>query len=72
MPYKKLPRSFYLRPTLIVAKDLLGKYFVRKLGKRTLVGKIVEVEAYLGRKDPASHTHRGKTKRNEVMFKKGG
>jgi len=72
MLYKKLPRSFYLRPTLIVAKDLLGKYFVRKLGKQTLVGKIVEVEAYLGEKDPASHTYRGKTKRNEVMFKKGG
>lgn len=72
MPYKKLPRSFYLRPTLTVAKNLLGKYFVRTLGKQTLVGKIVEVEAYLGKKDPASHTYRGKTKRNEVMFKKGG
>ena len=70
--FKRLPRSFYLRPTLIVAKNLLGKYFVRTLGKQTLVGKIVEVEAYLGEKDPASHTYRGKTKRNEVMFKKGG
>ena len=70
--FKRLPRSFYLRPTLIVAKYLLGKYFVRTLGKQTLVGKIVEVEAYLGEKDPASHTYRGKTKRNEVMFKKGG
>ena len=68
----KLPRSFYLRATLIVAKDLLGKYFVRKSSNQTLVGKIVEVEAYLGEKDPASHTYRGQTKRNEVMFKKGG
>lgn len=68
----KLPRSFYLRATLTVAKDLLGKYFVRKLNNQTLVGKIVEVEAYLGEKDPASHTYRGQTKRNEVMFKEGG
>ena len=69
---KKLPHSFYLRPTLTVAKDLLGKYLVRKLGKKTLIGKIVEVEAYLGEKDPASHAYHGKTKRNEVMFRSGG
>jgi DNA-3-methyladenine glycosylase len=68
----KLPRSFYLRPTLTVAQDLLGKYFVRKSDGESLTGMIVEVEAYLGLKDPASHTYRGKTKRNEVMFKKGG
>ncbi len=69
---KKLPRSFYLRPTLLVAKDLLGKILVRKIGKTTLSGKIVEVEAYLGAKDSASHAYRGKTKRNEVMFGDGG
>jgi DNA-3-methyladenine glycosylase len=69
---KKLPRSFYIRSPLLVAKDLLGKTFVRKIGKTLLAGKIVEVEAYHGEKDPASHAYRGKTRRNEVMFREGG
>lgn len=68
---KKLPRSFYLRPTLKVAKDLLGKYLIRKYKGKLLVGKIVETEAYL-HNDTASHSYRGKTKRNEVMFWQGG
>ena len=69
---KKLPRSFYTRSALLVAQDLLGKILVRKIGKSILSGKIVEVEAYLGVKDQASHAYRGKTKRNEVMFREGG
>jgi DNA-3-methyladenine glycosylase len=69
---KKLPRSFYLRPTLVIARELLGKYLCRRIGRKILIGKIVEVEAYLGERDPASHTYRGKTKRNEVMFREGG
>lgn len=69
---QKLHRSFYLRPTLTAAKDLLGKYLVKKYDNKKLIGKIVEVEAYLGENDPASHAYRGRTKRNDVMFWKGG
>lgn len=69
---KKVPRSFYLRPTIQVARELLGKFLVRRLRGKLLIGKIVEVEAYRGVLDPASHAYRGKTKRNEVMFWEGG
>ena len=69
---KKLPRSFYLQPTLTIAKELLGKYLIRKIRNQTLIGKIVEVEAYLGENDPASHAYHGKTQRNDVMFWGGG
>ena len=68
---KKLPRSFYLRPTILVAKDLLGKYLVRKTRGKRLAGKIVEVEAYC-EGDPASHSYRGLTERNKLMFDEGG
>jgi DNA-3-methyladenine glycosylase len=67
-----LKRRFYARNTLIVAKQLLGKLLVRELHDGMLVGKIVEVEAYRGSDDPASHAHKSKTPRNAIMFGKAG
>lgn len=68
----KLRREFYSQNLLLVAKNLLGKILVKKSGKKYLSGKIVEVEAYHGDYDQASHAFRGKTKRNEIMFEEGG
>jgi len=65
---KKLNRQFYDRPTLQVAKELLGKYLVMQKDGDLLSGQIVETEAYIGFKDPASHAYRGMTPRNQVMF----
>jgi DNA-3-methyladenine glycosylase len=69
---KKLKREFYTRGLLFVARELLGKILVKKIGRKIISGKIVEVEAYHGDYDQASHAFRGKTKRNEVMFNEGG
>jgi len=68
---KVLPRSFYSRNTKIVARRLLGKYLIRKIGGRKLIGKIVETEAYF-QDDPASHSFRGKTERSAPMFEYPG
>jgi DNA-3-methyladenine glycosylase len=64
----KLPRSFYSRSTLDVASDLLGKALVRRFGRRNLIGKIVETEAYVGPHDLACHASKGHTPRTSVMF----
>ena len=69
---KKLPRKFYTRDVLIVAKELLGKILVKKEKGLILSGVIVEVEAYDGEIDEAAHTYIGRTKRNEIMFGTGG
>lgn len=68
----KLPLKFYQRNVHTVAKELLGKVFVRKINDRFISGRIVEVEAYDGNVDQAAHSYNGKTKRNEVMFDGGG
>jgi DNA-3-methyladenine glycosylase len=67
-----LPADFYLRPTLTVARELLGKILVRRLGDRVLSGRIVEVEAYHQDGDASAHSFGGKSGRNEVMFRRGG
>ena len=65
---KVLSRKFYMNDTKQVAKDLLGKTLVRKIGNRVLSGDIIETEAYKGKNDPASHASRKKTERNKIMF----
>jgi DNA-3-methyladenine glycosylase len=64
----KLPRSFYDRDTIVVARELLGKHLVLRYGNGERVGRIVEVEAYLGPHDLAAHSSRGLTERTKVMF----
>jgi DNA-3-methyladenine glycosylase len=63
-----LPRSFYDRDAITVAHDLLGKHLVHRTAGITRIGRIVEVEAYLGPHDLAAHSARGRTSRTEVMF----
>ena len=68
---KRFDRSFFERTVQLVARDLLGAYLHRQLGNSELIGRIVEVEAY-HQSDPASHSFRGKTERNKIMFGEAG
>jgi len=67
-----LPRDFYSRYVVDVARDLLGKVLVREVDEGIMAGLIVEVEAYRGSDDPASHAYKGMTTRNKVMWSKPG
>ncbi|MDI6717744.1 MAG: DNA-3-methyladenine glycosylase [Patescibacteria group bacterium] len=69
---KILPKKFFNRSALIVAKDLLGKVLVRRYKGKIIRLIITEVEAYDGFNDKASHASKGKTERNKIMFEKGG
>jgi DNA-3-methyladenine glycosylase len=67
-----LNRNFYRQDTLQVARSLLGRKLVRQINGCELSGMIAETEAYCGQADSACHAHRGKTKRNAVMFGEPG
>ncbi|QGU94942.1 DNA-3-methyladenine glycosylase [Clostridium bovifaecis] len=70
---KKLGKEFYKRNTLEVARELLGKYLIHEHEGNKLIGKIVEVEAYMGVEDKAAHSYGGRrTERTAVMYKEGG
>lgn len=71
---RKLPLSFYQRNNVLeIAKDLLGKLLVTKFDSTTTMTRIVEVEAYAGINDKASHAYDGRrTRRNEIMYSNGG
>ena len=70
---RRLDASFYRRAALVVARDLLGRTLCRELPDGTVLrGRLVEVEAYDGPTDRASHAYRGRTVRNRWMFEAGG
>jgi DNA-3-methyladenine glycosylase len=68
LPVRPLDRAFFARNPRRVARELLGTVLVRSRGDLRLTGRIVEVEAYLGKNDPASHSAAGNTARTAVLF----
>ena len=70
---KPLNGEFYLRDTLMIARDLLGKYLVRKSDGTYLIGRITETEAYIGASDKACHAYGKKmTPRTKTLYEQGG
>jgi DNA-3-methyladenine glycosylase len=70
---RPLPRSFYARDTLLVARELIGMHLVRAIDHGLQIGRIVETEAYKGPQDQAAHSAGGRrTPRTEVMFGPAG
>src|SRR3989338_8151058 len=67
-----LKRKFFEGDTRAVARGLLGKVLVRKIGRKLIAGMIVETEAYMGARDLACHSAKGRTPRTEVMFGPAG
>jgi DNA-3-methyladenine glycosylase len=65
---KVLPQEFYNRDARKVARELLGKFLIRKIKNKTYAYPIIETEAYIGPHDLASHASKGRTKRTEPMF----
>jgi DNA-3-methyladenine glycosylase len=63
-----LPQEFYERPTLDVARDLIGKVLIHRTRRGVTAGAIVEVEAYIGETDPACHAAVGPTARNAPLY----
>jgi DNA-3-methyladenine glycosylase len=73
MEYLPLIDSFFKRDTIKVAKDLLGKVIIKKIGMdEYLSGKIVEVEAYIGEHDPACHAYQKVSGRSSILYEDGG
>ena len=66
--HRILREKFFNRSAVVVARELLGKFLVRRRGGRTTAAMITEVEAYEGPRDKASHASRGRTERNAPMF----
>jgi len=68
VPGRRLPHAFFQRGTLAIARTLIGMHLVHDDGRTRRAGRIVETEAYLGPRDLAAHSSRGRTPRTEVMF----
>ena len=67
-----LPRTFYEQPVETVARSLLGKILIHQRAGVVLAGRLLEIEAYLGLDDPASHAYNGLSKRNAVLYGRAG